>query len=400
MLAYPQNRIHLPLQGIAEMDMPARRLGQTVEQAAAVGARMAEELQEVSAAGELAAFAGRLSEMERETREELSTLPVRDWDYAWAQASEPRIREALSELPEQVRPVARELAERYVAQASISARREYELEKIRAARQQWQRRVDESVAAGNGEAAEQWLRAGSRVFVPETELEEQAVSVRSRSALRYWRNALEQDAEKALHRLQLEDASLPEAEKDRKVLAEMQVQARRRVQRSLAEEISREVEACRPIPAHLYERAANVGLISQEQVAAAAVPAAPLPPQKSCDWMRRIDESRPEDADELLLALAVEPVLPHERRLLLQRMRAWEDTEPAPRHEMSAQLWNMYRAGRFGCPGDAEPLVSLGRVLEQLPDALRQHASPEARHRWLRARLPQEKSWICLTPQK
>lgn len=196
MLAYPQNRIHLPLQGIAEMDMPARRLGQTVEQAAAVGARMAEELQEVSAAGELAAFAGRLSEMERETREELSTLPVRDWDYAWAQASEPRIREALSELPEQVRPVARELAERYVAQASISARRDYELEKIRAARQQWQRRVDESVAAGNGEAAEQWLRAGSRVFVPETELEEQAVSVRSRSALRYWQNALEQDAGK------------------------------------------------------------------------------------------------------------------------------------------------------------------------------------------------------------
>lgn len=398
MLAFPGRGVHLPLEGIAEMTRPAERLSRVAESVGALGAHLLKETQTVNELGELADFAGRLRDMEQETREELEGLPVRDWDYAWSQASAPRLRQALAELPPSVRDAARELALRYDAQASLAARRDYELARINRARSQWQAQVDAAVASGDAEAATRWLESGRTVFVPEAEMESRKAETRSRSVLQYWRKALQQDAVGALSALRRADAELPEEEAHRQQLQQLREIAGRSVRDALAQEISREIESELPISSSIYERAVAVGLMSREQQRVASQVASPLPAQKRCEWLRRIDESRPEEYHDLLLDVAAEAALPYERRILLERLRAVSEVSPEARREMSRRLWQMYSEGDFGCPGDEEALSRWGRLQEQAMDVLRRNSAPEACERWLKSQKSAPEAWICTTP--
>ena len=117
MLSYPNQGIRVPLQGIAGMDEPAARLSRVVEGAAQVAASLADVKDQVTSAGELADFVGRLQNIETDTRELLRGETVQDWAYAWNQTSEPMLREAIQELHPSSREAGKRLAELYNARA-------------------------------------------------------------------------------------------------------------------------------------------------------------------------------------------------------------------------------------------------------------------------------------------
>lgn len=390
MLSYPGRGVQVPLQGIATIDEPATRLSRVIEGAAQLSATLAEQQETITTAGNLAEFSARLRSIEEEALAEIDMQNVRDWKYAWKQASESRLAEAINELPPESREAGRHLATVYNAQASATAKRDYELGRIGLARHRWQARVDEAVERGAADEAEQWIKAGEQLFVPQPEVETRTRAARSRSLLNRWKEAFRQNASDALQELQQETAELPTEEKDREELLQLREAGFREVCRTLADEMSAAVEAGREPSSTFYEKARAVGAIKNigERVET------PLP---VCDWNRRIDEC-PEDEDaetRLKLDILSAPIPVTERRQLLLRMRRNRDIPAAVRSDISHRLWNMYQSGRLGLPGDREAQQHLARLQEKALATRQSTAEPE---RWIEKVRPKAEAWICYQP--
>lgn len=390
MLSYPGRGVQIPLQGIATIDEPATRLSRVIEGAAQLSATLAEQQETVTNAGSLAEFTGRLRSIEEEARAEIDMQNVRDWKYAWQQASEPRLAEAINELPPESREAGRHLAVVYNAQASATAKRDYELGRIGLARHRWQTRVDEAVERGAADEAEQWIKAGEQLFVPKPEVETRTRAARSRSLLNQWKAAFRRNAADALQELQQETAQLPTEEKDREELQRLRESGFREVCSTIADEMSTAVEAGQEPAAELYEKAEAVGAIRNTTGGVE-------PPPPVCDWNRRIDEC-PEEAEaetRLKLDILSAPLPVTERRKLLQRMRRNREVPAAARSDISRRLWNMYQNGRLGLPGDREAQQHLARLQELALTAQHPPADPE---RWIEKVRPQAEAWICYQP--
>ncbi len=390
MLSYPGRGVQIPLQGIATIDEPATRLSRVIEGAAQLSAALAEQQETVTNAGNLAEFTGRLRSIEEEARAEIDMQNVRDWKYAWKQASESRLAEAINELPPESREAGRHLAAVYNAQASATAKRDYELGRIGLARHRWQARVDEAVERGAADEAEQWIKAGEQLFVPKPEVETRTRAARSRSLLNQWKEAFRRNASDALQMLQQETAELPTEEKDREELQRLRKSGFREVCSTLADEMSTAVEAGQDPASELYEKARAVGAI--KDTAGRIEPSPPV-----CDWNRRIDECPEEEEAETRLKLDIltAPLPVTERRKLLQRMRRNREIPAAARSDISRRLWNMYQSGRLGLPGDREAQQHLARLQEQALTAQHPPAEPE---RWIEKVRPKAEAWICYQP--
>ena len=397
MLSYPGRGVQVPLQGIATMDEPAARLGRVIEGAAQLGAQLAEQQETVTAAGSLADFAGRLRQIEQEAREEIDMQNVRDWQYAWKQASEPRLAEAVGELPPESREAGRHLAAVYNAQASATAKRDYELGRIGLARHRWQARVDDAVERGDAEEAERWIKAGKSLFVPDGAVEEQQRKVRSQSVLNCWKKAFRTNAAEALAALRREDARLPQEEADAECLQQLRDAQFRAVCRTMAEEMGQSVNAGQLPSRELYEKAAAAGVLSPQQAESARKTPEYGWGVSVGNWNRRVDECPEEEGaiTRLQLDILAAPLPVAERSGLLRRLQRVREI-PAPiRSQLSRGLWNMYLSGSFGCPGDGEALQVLTRLqgmgLEEMTRN-RHGAEPE---RWLAAVRPVDDTWIC-----
>lgn len=390
MLSYPGRGVQIPLQGIATIDEPATRLSRVIEGAAQLSATLAEQQETVTTAGNLAEFAGRLRSIEDEARAEIDMQNVRDWKYAWKQASESRLAEAINELPPESREAGRHLAAVYNAQASATAKRDYELGRIGLARHRWQARVDEAVERGAADEAEQWIKAGEQLFVPQPEVETRTRAARSRSLLNRWKEAFRQNASDALQELQLESAELPTEENDREELQRLSETGFREVCSSLAAEMSTAVEAGQEPSSALYKTAKAVGAIKD----AGERDEPPLP---VCDWNRRIDECPENEEAETRLKLDIlsAPIPVTERRQLLQRMYRNREVPAAARSDISRRLWNMYQSGRLGLPGDREAQQHLARLQEQ---ALATQHPPSEPELWIEKVRPKAEAWICYQP--
>lgn len=392
MLSYPGREVHVPVQGIATMDEPAARLGRIIEGAAQLGAQLAEQQETVTTAGNLAEFAGRLKQVEDEARAEIDMQNVRDWKYAWNQATEARLAEAVDELPRESRAAGRHLAAVYSAQASATAKRDYELGRIGLARHRWQARVDEAVQRGDAEEAERWLKAGESLFVPPGELESRSRKARSESVLNNWKAAFRENAPEALAALRRSDARLPQEESDREALQALRDEQFQAVSRELAAEMERSVGQGQAPPPALLEKAAAAGVISSQPPAAAGLPTAE-------ELNLRVDEC-PEDENEetrLKLDIMSASVPVSAKRRLLQRLSRNREIPAAARGVLSRRLWNLYLGGRFGCPGDTEARRHLARLQEQAPEMLRRGSAQET-ERWLGNVSPKAEMWICYQP--
>lgn len=397
MLSYPGRGVQVPLQGIATMDEPAARLGRVIEGAAQLGAQLAEQQETVTAAGSLADFAGRLRQIEQESREEIDMQNVRDWQYAWKQASEPRLAEAVGELPPESREAGRHLAAVYNAQASATAKRDYELGRIGLARHRWQARVEDAVERGDAEEAERWIKAGESLFVPEEEVEERQRKVRSQSVLNCWRKAFRTDAAAALAALRREDARLPQEAADAECLQRLREEQLRAVSRAMAEEMGRAVTAGQLPSRELYEKAAAAGVMSPQQVESAFQQPEYGWRKSEGLWNLRVDEC-PEEGDavtRLQLEILAAPLPPEERSRLLLRLQRGREIPTPIRTQLSRSLWNMYLSGQFGCPGDTEALQGLARLQVRGMEEMSRCGSAAELNRWLSSVPSEEDKWIC-----
>lgn len=395
MLSYPNQGIRVPLQGIAGMDEPAARLSRVVEGAAQVAASLADVKDQVTSAGELADFVGRLQNIETDTRELLRGETVQDWAYAWNQTSEPMLREAIQELHPSSREAGKRLAELYNARACLTAQRDFLLESIEQARGQWQNRVDEAVDAGDADAAERWMHAGEELFVPAADMQSRVQEARSRSVLNRWRGALQQSPAEALAQLRREDAELPTEGEDCGELLELQQLKKQELLQTLAQEMSGRLEAGLLPERQSCENAVAAGFLTTEQAQAARLPGAPLTEQQFCDWFARVDECSPGNEAALRLEIASAPVPAEQRRILLQRLRGVEQLPYTLRRDCSAKLRSMYLSGRFGCPGDREAARQMLRLQESAMERLLRGARAEETERWLSSLPGAEEKWIC-----
>jgi len=398
----PSGVVQIPLQGLMGWESAAREMGEGVSDVLLGSAKMAEEREKVTRTGELAAFSERLRTIADETRAELSDQQVGDWDYAWRAAYAPRLAEAVAELPPSARQAGRRLAELHSAQASVEALRDRELSRIGKARQQWQRRVDEAVQAGDAERATRWLRSGQDVFVPTGKMEEQEQAVSSRAAFSRWKAGLESSPLETLAGLrESAEEGLPRREEERALLRREEERAQKLARRGFLERLTRGLEVDEWPDGDEWTLACRAGVISEEQKKSALADPQALSLRERCDWQRRIDESA--DDEESLTALQMDVLtsaLPRrERRMLMSRAKLAAGVTMTDRRALSNQLWNLFSEGCFGCPGDRMALQRLSDLQGAgLPLLAEQGA--EASARWVEGLRRSADCWVCFTPDR
>ena len=399
MLSYPRQGVQLPTHSLNDWARSGQAFGQGLAGALHGSAELAEAMQRVSSTGNEADIAARLETIGRETADELRDKPVRDWDYSWQQAYEPRLRQMLDELDSSAREQAQRMSPTYSAHHSLRARRETELESIRRSRRQWQDQVESAVQRGDVESARRWLEQGCEVFVPVSQLPQQVNAVESRSLSALWQQQLQQDPAAALAAWQAEDAARPSREEDLRQLQTRMDQARSELGAGLALQLAAAVEQGEEPDAPALSRYAAAGVFPQEWLAAHRQQAQPLAVADTCDWLRRIDERAAGDDDRLVVQIALSPIPVEERRLLLRRVQATASLPPEQRAGISRTLWSLYHEGHFGCPGDTAALRSLGRLQDEALQRQQTTRNEKELHSWLESLQGSGDHWLCYQPE-
>lgn len=399
MLSYPRQGVQLPTHSLNDWARSGQAFGQGLAGALQGSAELAAAMQRVSSTGSEADIAARLESIARETADELRDKPVRDWDYSWQQAYEPRLNQMLSELDTDAREQARRMSPTYSAHHSLRARRESELERIRHSRRQWQDQVESAVQRGDAESARRWLEQGREVFVPASQLPQQVEAVESRSLSARWHQQVQQNPAAALTAWQAGDAARPSREEDLRPLQSLMEQTRSELRAGLALQLAAAVEQGAAPDEAALGQAATAGVFPQEWLADYRRTPQPLAVADTCDWLRRIDERAAGDDDRLVVQIALAPIPVEERRLLLRRVQATAALPPEQRAGISRTLWSLYHEGHFGCPGDAAALRSLGRLQDEALQ--RQQSSPNAKdlHHWLESLQGSGDHWLCYQPE-
>lgn len=396
MMPYPSKGVQVPTYGIN------RWWGDSFEQfgrgLGSVGRDAAEMLQardKVASAGDLAGFYGRLQDVVAEAGEELRARDdVKDWDYAWNEVCTPLVRDALREVPYESREAARNLAAAYTSAASLEQRRDAELERISGAREQWRHQLDAAVDSGDAQQAALWLEQGRGIFVPDAEMDGARERAQSGATLSQWRGRLQREPMRALGEMNADAAPLPLTDEDRRSLQQDAENTRRSLQTETAEQMADDIRNNRESSAEWVQEARAAGVISDEQASAAKSPRRRMSPEQHCQWMRRIDETAPENTAALRLDICTAAHPLEERRELLRQLDEAQAIPAEERRLLSGRLWNMYRAGRFGTPGDAPACRRLAE-LQQNARRLLADGNEKALSTWLAERGQEGEKWVC-----
>lgn len=402
MMSQPSRGVHLPTDGLTGWGEAARRTGEGISAVLSGGAAMLREQAQVTTTGELADFTERLRRIEQETREELASQDVKDWDYAWQKASAPKLAEAIDELSWDARGAGRNMAEVYNARASLMARRDHELQKIDKARSQWNSRVEEAVQAGDAERAAGWLEAGQGVFVTEGQLPARQEAVRSQANLRRWQRDLQEQPLRTLSRLAAAaQDELPHGGKEEERLAHARSLANRAARGEVLGQLVRCMEEELTPEKDFLDMAEKAGVLTAEQRLAAEQSEPPSPTAETRRrWNRRIDEC-PDDAEKteaLQLEIATAALPRAERRRLLERVQLSRSLPQRERQSLSCGLWELYTAGALGCPGDEEAQSHFEALQQQSLHRLAQGGGQEAT-RWVQGMRDLADRWVCFDPQ-
>lgn len=403
MIGTPSRAVHLPIQGLMNWDGIAEKTGRGVAALLRGSAELAEGQERVEQTGELAAFSDRLRAIGDETRNELAECEVNDWDHAWRAASEPRLAEAVAELPPSARRAGMELAQAYSRQASVEALRDRSVQSLEKARGQWKSRLENAVEQGDAPQAQQWLELGKGVFVPEGQEAAAAQEVGSRACLSRWRIGLQQDALASLERWQsATPEELPSGQKEQQQLTELMKNAKRSARQTLAQQVSQELQEGRETPPEVWEQAQRAGLVADAQGSrlAAARDTEPSPVQV-CRWLRRVDEVEDEgDARSALqLEICRSGLSVSQRRELLKRLEIGSQVGREDRLALSRHLWNLYRRGAFGCPGDAMACRHMENLQRQGLQLLAGEGA-EAAAQWVNSRHRSDGRWVCFSDSR
>lgn len=393
MLREPEGPVRVPVEGVIAWDEFARDLGRGVNRLAHSAHQLQSARERVKGEGELAAFSEQLHRIGQETAAEISSRKVEDWEYTWNELCSPRMAEAVSSLSPAARSAGAEMAAAYSMQASLRARRDYELNAIEQARHLWQQRVDDAVNHGDAERAEQWLQSGEGVFVPAAKLEEKKQQVSSRACVARWQRALQQHPLQTLaDYAQAQRDSLPQTDEESAALGELMQQQRHAARRALALSLAEGTAAAEED----LRMAVQADVLTEQELQSALAPPAPLGTQSMSAWLRRIDETPANEAHEtaILMALGTTPMAPEQRRHLRDRMNMAARVDEADRRTLSRELTHLYADGCLGCPTDA---MVQHRLLElqkaALPLLAQQGASAVAD--WMQSIRRGCDTWVC-----
>lgn len=347
----------------------------------------------VQAVGDMAAFSDRLKNVFQETaqsvREALNGNASLDWETAWRQQNSPLLQEALADLPPSERPLGQQMAAVYGASEARRARREHELGRIGESRNRWQGCLEQAVAAGDERQAAHWLQMGRGVFVPEGEMEQRQEEVSSRCCLSRWQNDLENKPVETLGAWMNGTEELPQREEERTALQKSATAVQQELEQHWAQEFSQQVAAGLEPDAAAVQQARQLGVVQ-----AAAAPRRGQEARLLCDLCRRVDEHDSPDTAALRLQLSTAPLPLDARRRLLQRLETQSAVPAETRGAVSRALWNMYRAGRFGCPGDAVALKRMARLQEAAPARLTAAPAGTVPTDWLTEIRSREEAWV------
>lgn len=394
LLAYPRQGVHLPLNALNDWGRTGRALGQGAAEAGHGAAALTAAMEQVTRAGEQADAASLLEEIGRETTAEMLEIPVRDWDYSWQQAYAPRVHALLEQLPESEQAEVLRLSETYSRRSSLDARRQKELERIRRAREHWQQQVDAAVERGDEEAARRWLEQGQGVFVPESAMPQQQEQLQSRCLQSRWQQRLQQNPLAALAEWRQGESARPAGAAEQAALERSMQQTRAGQFSLLAGQLSAAVEQGEEPDSPVLDSAVAAGVLAPGQVEQFHRPRRPLTTADLCDWIRRIDERGEKEEEPLAVEIALSPITIEQKQRLLRRVQETAVVPPQQRSGASRVLWNLYREGCFGCPGDDEAMQCLGRMQEE---ALRRLASPQEKEteQWLAQLRQPADTWLC-----
>lgn len=392
--AYPPRGVQIPTEGISGMDDAAGALARGVKSLGSSLDELFSAQERVAASGEHAVLSGALQQVIADAGEHLlGGDEVRDWDYAWMRETAAPLEQALAQVDESRRDAARQRAEALMERASLDTRRRYEVNRISRAREQWQTSVDAAAARGDAETATARLESGRDVFVPESEMEARRDALLSRCKAAQWGERLRNAPMEALTDWNAAEAERPSAEADALAVQTEMESARRRLRGDLGDALVQGVREGKAPDAAVIERAQRAGVLT-------------LPPPDSrktlslreeLELMRALDAREAENADsradwQLRLALLNAPL--SQRRRLLD---CWEEGNALPqaeRRELSAGLWNLYLAGRFGCAGDAVPQQRMAAMLREGHRRLANDGVDGAQT-WLKSLQERRSRWVC-----
>lgn len=349
--------------------------------------------EQVQAVGDMAAFSDRLKTVFHETaqavRDAVNGNASLDWNTAWRQQNSPLLQEALADLPPSERPLGQQMAALYGASESQRARREHELGRIGESRNRWQGCLEQAVAAGDERQADHWLQMGRGVFVSEGEMAQRLEEVTSRCRLSRWEQALQTQPVETLTAWMGGTEELPQREEDRRALQNRAAAVQQQLEQRWSHEFSQQVAAGQEPDAAAVQQARQLGVVQET--------AAPRRGQETrllCDLCRRVDEHSGADTAALRLQLSTAPLPLETRQRLLQRLETQSAVPAETRGAVSRALWNMYRAGRFGCPGDAVALKRLARLQEAAPARLTAAPAGTMPTDWLTEIRSREEAWV------
>lgn len=397
MLSAPSRSVQIPVQGMLGWDAEARRMGEGIRSLIESGTEWASEKLEVEQVAQQAQISARMQEVRDETIQDLQDAEVKDWDYAWQQASSGRVAEVLSELPPEQREAGRALASLYNAQASLEARRDHELAGIEQARQRWQGQLDRAVAQGDDAQAEQWLQLGRNVFVPEARMEELQGDVQSRSCLARWQGRLAEQPMETLAALsEAQHEALPARERDARHLSELELQTRRTVRRDLAERWAASVEQGQGPDGAEADLALSAGLLTPKQRDGVRAEMTAADARALSGWMRVVDECEDDEQHRtgVVLDIVTSSLPLSDRAALIRRLRDADGVARADRRALSQGLYRMYERGCLGNPADEQSCRRyLALQREALPVLL--SGGAEASADWLRQQRQNADRWVC-----
>lgn len=397
MMRAPADAIHIPVRGLVGWDSVTQSLGEGVSAVLKGSEQLVQGQESVQKAGELARFSRRLDEINEEARAELADRDVKDWNYSWRAACESRLNEAVGELPPAARQAGEMLAKAYSEQASLKARRDAALETLDQARGHWRSQLESAVQQGDEQQALLWVERGKEVFVAPAQEEEFTRKVRSLTNLSRWEHEFSASPLQALERwMQAAKEDLPSRQEETARLKELAdtylVQGRKALAAQAADQFKRMAD----VPGEVWERARRSGLISPVQYCNATSSPRPLREVERCRWFRKVDEVEDDDASRLRLQLelATAPLPVQDRDELMQRLSAGAGVERTDRLTMSRNLWNLYNAGAFGCPGDDMAGRRLAAMQRQGTRILSTQGA-EAAASWLQGQGRPQDRWVC-----
>lgn len=392
--AYPGQSVQVPLSGISGMGEAARAFGRGLAAAGQGVAELMEMQEQVVARGELATLRDEVQKVAESAQQQMAEGdPVENWAESWQQTVAPMVEPLLRNIPERRKENALRVVQETLQRASLEAQRQHEVGRLTAARRQWETRVSDAVQRGDEKTALSRLEEGREIFVPEGEMDARRKDVASGCCSSAWRSQLQDDPVGALAAWRAEGARHPEKESDAHALREEMAEAGQTLRRKLGEEFSQTLLQGLPPAPEAVQGAVAAGLLPAPEQ---ETKLRPLSARDEAEWMRCADEC---EADEdsvaaLRLRLATLPAPVPQRRRLMTYLEESRALPQAPRRELSAALWELYRRGTFGCAGDGVPQQRLCRLLGESRRLLAE-GDAEATTAWLNSLRSKETPWLC-----